>query len=72
MSDYKRSRTEITIETHRVTTIRTRGVSRAVVHCDRCGQEVAPIDDTKAMTIIDDSSKMIVEAGSKAQKGEGQ
>ncbi len=44
MDEYIRSRTEITIETHSITTIKTRGASGKLSHCDICLRSTQPLE----------------------------
>ena len=44
MDEYGRSRTEITIETHSITTIKTRNGSRQLSHCETCLRGVTPLE----------------------------
>lgn len=44
MDEYIRSRTEITIETHSVTTIKTRNGSSRLSYCDICLCRVRPLE----------------------------
>jgi len=57
MDEFKRFRTEITIETVSVTTIRSQG--RRSAYCKICGDSFALINDLEAMSIGGENIELI-------------
>lgn len=66
--ELRRHRTEITIETLSVTTIKKREPVQPSAYCTNCGHAVTGSKPTNP--IIGSNSKMIVEEGSEVKTGE--
>jgi hypothetical protein len=67
MDETKRYRTEITIETLSVTTIKKRETAQHTTSCINCGHKVTTFDSKETDPIIDDNPRMIA---AKPQTGE--
>ncbi len=61
MDEPKRKRTEITIETISVTTIKTRGITLQQIYCSQCGRNSQPFDETQAASILSSDRRTIDE-----------
>lgn len=70
MDEKRRSRTEITIETLSLTTIKKREAVPHTASCSNCGHEITTFDSKQTEPDIAESSKMIIKAESKAHTGE--
>ena len=54
MDQIRKHRTEITIETHSVTTIRRRESRGQDIRCSKCGEDISPTTQVDAGSEIDD------------------
>lgn len=61
MDEPKRKRTEITVETISVTTIRTRQAGRPAVYCSHCGHDVEPAEMPVASANDDKGCDAVIE-----------
>ena len=70
MDEILRSRTEITIETLSVTTIKKREAEQPTAYCHNCGHPVTTLDPKLTRPIKGICSTAVAEAGSQAKNGE--
>lgn len=61
MSECKRSRTEITIETICVTTVRRRTIAKREIYCDRCLEDVAAVSLAQVTLIVGGDASLFKE-----------